>query len=322
MSFGISPNKNISQMIGADAVVAWVDPQTGNGFATDYFLEGKAQCSGGRGACPDTKISEKTNSIRLLNAAMVNGYSIVTYQRSLAATDRLDLPISITGAESVVWAIGPLNDYQEVSFHTFYNKHLHQIEFGRQPKWNCPLPEGARGNSNSSEQEDSAPAAQSSTGGAGYPPAGRPNVEPDEEFYENRAEALHRQPPQRRQETAIITQRRPVPTPKPVNSNGAWDIPAIQCHEPEDGVFYAQMGPTGGKHGYPAITGGILDYIVTKIPCKYVIYFRTRRMGNFLVHQRTSDPRDSCSARQDLYICSGGWKQSGYSGQVPSVLHQ
>lgn len=260
MSLGISPNKNISQMIGADAVVAWVDPQTGNGFATDYFLEGKAQCSGGRGACPDTKISEKTNSIRLLNAAMVNGYSIVTYQRSLAATDRLDLPISITEAESVVWAIGPLNDYKEVSFHTFYNKHLHQIEFGRQPKWNCPLPEGARPGGNSSEQEDSAPAAQSSTGGAGYPPAGRPNVEPEEEFYENRAEALHRQPPppQRRQETAIITQRRPVPTPKPVvNSNGAWDIPAIQCHEPEDGVFYAQMGPTGGKHGYPAITGKI-----------------------------------------------------------------
>ncbi|KAH8267320.1 hypothetical protein KR018_006886 [Drosophila ironensis] len=260
MSFGISPNKNISQMIGADAVVAWVDPQTGNGFAQDYFLEGKAQCSGGRGACPDTKISEKTNSIRLLNAAMVNGYSIVTYQRSLAATDRLDLPISVTDSESVVWAIGPLNDYQEVSFHTFYNKHLHQIEFGRQPKWNCPLPEGARAGSGSSsaEQEDSVPApAQSSTGGAGYPPAGRPNVEPEEEFYDNRAEALHRQPPQRRQETAIVTQRRPVPTPKPVNSNGAWDIPAIQCHEPEDGVFYAQMGPTGGKHGYPAITGHV-----------------------------------------------------------------
>ncbi|KPU79198.1 uncharacterized protein Dana_GF17471, isoform B [Drosophila ananassae] len=259
MSFGISPNRNISQMIGADAVVAWVDPQTGNGFAQDYFLEGKAQCSGGRGACPDTKISEKTNSIRLLNAAMVNGYSIVTYQRSLAATDRLDLPISVTDAESVVWAIGPLNDYQEVSFHTFYNKHLHQIEFGRQPKWNCPLPEGARpGSSSSDEPDDSASApAQSSTGGAGYPPAGRPKGEPEEEFYENRAEALHRQPPQRRQETAIVTQRRPVPTPKPVNSNGAWDIPAIQCHEPEDGVFYAQMGPTGGKHGYPAITGHV-----------------------------------------------------------------
>lgn len=47
-----------------------------------------------------------------------------------------------------------------------------------------------------------------------------------------------------------------VPTPKPVaKQNGAWDIPPIQCFEPEDGVFYAQMGPTGGKQGYPAITG-------------------------------------------------------------------
>jgi len=279
MSFGISPNKNISQMIGADATVAWVDPETGNGFAQDYFLEGKAQCSGGRGACPDVKIQQNTNSIRLLNAAMVNGYSIVTYQRSLSATDRLDLPISVSDAESVVWAIGPLNDYKEVSFHTYYNKHLHQIEFGRQPKWNCPLPEGAKPGSNSVEQEDevtqansSSSSSSSSTGGAGYPPAGRPNVEPDEEFYENRAQALHRttpaHAPQRRQEGALTTQHRPVPTPKPVNSNGAWDIPPIQCHEPEDGVFYAQMGPTGGKHGYPAITGGYsaLNYCPSSDP--------------------------------------------------------
>lgn len=253
-------------MIGADAAVAWVDPETGNGFAQDYYLEGKAQCSGGRGACPDVKIVPNTNSIRLLNAAMVNGYSIVTYQRSLSSTDSLDLPISISEAESVVWAIGPLNDYREVSFHTYYNKHLHQIEFGRQPKWNCPLPEGAKsgaGGSSSAEQEPEVEEQQqqqvSSTGGAGYPPASRPNIEPDEEFYDNRAQALQRTTPaqtapQRRQESALA-QRRPVPTPKPVNSNGAWDIPAIQCHEPEDGVFYAQMGPTGGKHGYPAITG-------------------------------------------------------------------
>ncbi|KAL7731006.1 hypothetical protein ACLKA6_014229 [Drosophila palustris] len=286
MSFGISPNKNISQMIGADATVAWVDPETGNGFAQDYFLEGKAQCSGGRGACPDVKIQQNTNSIRLLNAAMVNGYSIVTYQRSLSATDRLDLPISVTDAESVVWAIGPLNDYREVSFHTYYNKHLHQIEFGRQPKWNCPLPEGAKPGSDSAEQEEEEATSQrtSSTGGAGYPPAGRPNIEPDEEFYENRPQALHgttpAHAPQRRQETALSTQHRPVPTPKPVNSNGAWDIPPIQCHEPEDGVFYAQMGPTGGKHGYPAITGhvgwGISWYINgLLIPELHVVRGRT-----------------------------------------------
>jgi len=48
---------------------------------------------------------------------------------------------------------------------------------------------------------------------------------------------------------------RPVPKPAPVEKHVAWDIPAIQCYEPDDGVFYAQMGPTGGKHGYSAITG-------------------------------------------------------------------
>ncbi|XP_062123757.1 protein Skeletor, isoforms D/E isoform X1 [Drosophila sulfurigaster albostrigata] len=286
MSFGISPNKNISQMIGADVAVAWVDPETGNGFAQDYYLEGKAQCSGGRGACPDVKILPNTNSIRLLNAAMVNGYSIVTYQRSLAATDSLDLPISVTDAESAVWAIGPLNDYREVSFHTYYNKHLHHIEFGRQPKWNCPLPEGAKSGINSAEQEDEVTQIPHSfAGGAGYPPAGRPlNVEPDEEFYENRAQALHRttpvHAPQKQQVAALSTQHRSVPTPRPVNSKDAWDIPAIQCHEPEDGVFYAQMGPTGGKHGYPAITGhvgwGISWYINgLLIPELHVVRGRT-----------------------------------------------
>ncbi|EDW23844.1 GL23703 [Drosophila persimilis] len=226
MSFGISPNKNISQMIGADAVVAWVDPETGNGFAQDYFLEGKAPV------------------LRQPRARWRPPIAWICPSPSRT-------PSPWFGPSD------PLNDFKEVSLHTFYNKHLHQIEFGRQPKWNCPLPEGAKPGSSSDEQEEAAPQAQSSTGGKGYPPAGHPNLEPEEEFYENRAEALHRQQPQRRQETAIITQRRPVPTPKPVNSNGAWDIPAIQCHEPEDGVFYAQMGPTGGKHGYPAITGHV-----------------------------------------------------------------
>lgn len=50
---------------------------------------------------------------------------------------------------------------------------------------------------------------------------------------------------------------KPIPAPAPVVKRDAWDIPAIQCYEPEDGVFYAQMGPTGGKRGYPAITGHV-----------------------------------------------------------------
>lgn len=58
------------------------------------------------------------------------------------------------------------------------------------------------------------------------------------------------------QELSATTRRpRPPATPAPAPKTDAWAIPDIQCYEPEDGVFYAQMGPTGGKHGYPAITG-------------------------------------------------------------------
>ncbi|XP_037940918.1 protein Skeletor, isoforms B/C isoform X3 [Teleopsis dalmanni] len=262
MSFGISPNKDRTQMIGSDVAVAWVDKATGKGFAQDYFLDDKSQCSGGRGSCPDVNIEENTNSLRLLNAAMVNGYSIVTYQRSLQATDRLDLPISINGSEAIVWAIGPLNERKETSFHSHYTKQTHKIDFGRQPTWNCPMPEATKSSSSSDESEEEQDTKQD-TLGEGYPPASTPSLnndrwknEEEEEFYDNRPQNLQR-PNTRRESQAASQQARPVPTPKPSNTNGAWDIPAIQCYEPEDGVFYAQMGPTGGKHGYPAITGHV-----------------------------------------------------------------
>ncbi|XP_059621426.1 protein Skeletor, isoforms B/C [Phlebotomus argentipes] len=238
MSFGVSPDPKKTVMVGADVAVAWVDKSTGKGYAYDYILDDKSQCSGQRGSCPDSRLDENTNSIRLLNAAMVNGYSIVTFQRPLKASDGLDLPIFTNGSQAIVWAIGPLNQRQEVSFHSQYTKDNRLIDFGRQPIWNCPTPDND-GKSDEPEEE---------------------SVE--EEYYERRAS---RRPEQqaivqdhqsnRRQE--IVEVPRPVPTPRPANKNGAWDIPPIQCYEPEDGVFYAQMGPTGGKQGYPAITGHV-----------------------------------------------------------------
>merc|ERR1712241_1037285 len=48
------------------------------------------------------------------------------------------------------------------------------------------------------------------------------------------------------------------PTPKPAaRSKQPWFIPPIECHEPEDGVFFAQIGPTGGDQGYQSITGHV-----------------------------------------------------------------
>ncbi|XP_051164567.1 protein Skeletor, isoforms B/C isoform X2 [Leptopilina boulardi] len=218
MSFGLSGELEKSVMIGADVVVAWVDKQTLQGYAIDYFLDAKSQCSGGRGSCPDTRIQDDTNSVRLLNAAMVNGYSIVTYQRPLKANDELDRQIKTNGSQAIIWAVGPLNERNEVSFHSDYLKTDRFIEFGRPPVWNCPMP----------DQE--------------------PSRTYDEDIDKSSSN----------QELTATTRRpRPPATPAPAPKTDAWLIPDIQCYEPEDGVFYAQMGPTGGKHGYPAITGHV-----------------------------------------------------------------
>lgn len=183
---------------------------------------------------------------------MVNGYSIVTYQRPVKATDQFDSPIYTNGSQAIIWGIGPLNQRQEVSYHTSFLKKTKLIDFGRQPVWNCPTPD--------SENVNTKPIAS----------------QPEEEFYEKRPESsqlsshmyevhensntnapINRRPPQYSSNDRIDLpeRRKPIPKPQTASKNGAWDIPAIQCFEPEDGVFYAQMGPTGGKQGYPAITG-------------------------------------------------------------------
>ena len=56
MAFGLSGAASRSGMVGGDAVVTWLDRRSGEGFAEDYFLRSKRQCSGGQGACPDTKL--------------------------------------------------------------------------------------------------------------------------------------------------------------------------------------------------------------------------------------------------------------------------
>ncbi|XP_017889814.1 protein Skeletor, isoforms B/C isoform X1 [Ceratina calcarata] len=216
MAFGLSANPERSLMVNGDVVVAWVDKETLQGYAVDYFLDAKSQCSGGRGSCPDTRIKESTNSIRLLNAALVDGYSIVTYQRPLRASDELDHQILTNGSQAIIWAIGPLNERQEVSFHSDYLKTDRFIDFGRPPVWNCPVP----------DHEHS-------------------QILPDPDKGSST------------QQLVVITKPQRPATPAPVSKNGAWEIPPIQCDEPEDGVLYAQMGPTGGKHGYPAITGHV-----------------------------------------------------------------
>lgn len=66
MAFGLSADPKRSLMVGGDVVVAWVDKQTLQGYAVDYFLDAKSQCSGGRGSCPDTRIQVSIRESRTI----------------------------------------------------------------------------------------------------------------------------------------------------------------------------------------------------------------------------------------------------------------
>lgn len=262
MSFGISPDKEHTVMVGADVAVVWVDRETGKGYAHDYYLDDKSQCSGTRGSCPDTRlgvmstlppdfivtiiqyvlflVQDNTNSIRLLNAAMVNGYSIVTFQRPLKASDQFDLPIRINGSQAIVWGIGPLNQRTEVSFHTKYTKGDRLIDFGRQPIWNCPVPDGEMKMTGDEINGKPAAAIVDSSKDRNREPEGNRRQQPQSQKQDiNRRGSQSR--PASTTETEVDVPKRPVPTPKPVSTNGAWEIPPIQCYEPEDGVFYGRF---------------------------------------------------------------------------------
>nr|CAD7455034.1 unnamed protein product [Timema tahoe] len=265
MSFGLSGDDSRSRMIGGDVVVAWVDKDTLKGYAQDYFLDSKSQCAGTRGSCPDNRLRDNTNSVRLLNAAMVNGYSIVTYQRPLVSQDELDRTVLTNGSQAVIWAVGPLNSRNEVSYHSITSKGDLLLEFGRTPKWNCPLPESDPSRrlqpaEQEEDDEDQFGAGQRHQVRAVRPRARTCNHVTRNTVFRCSIKGEDNGVPQCSQGSSLSTTparrvARPIATPAPAPQNDAWDIPAIQCYEPEDGVFYAQMGPTGGKRGYPAITG-------------------------------------------------------------------
>lgn len=67
-------------------------------------------------------VQEGAGSVRLLNAALVNGYSIVTFQRSLRAQDEFDKNVLTNGSQPIIWAVGPLNSRKEVSYHSLTNR--------------------------------------------------------------------------------------------------------------------------------------------------------------------------------------------------------
>lgn len=197
---------------------------------------------------------------------MVNGYSIVTYQRPLKASDELDRTIFTNTTQAIIWAIGPLNERNEVSFHTHYTKGDKFVDFGRSAKWNCPMPEGDHPSMKVSSATTAVPPKIQeevtqeviTTPEPTRPPSRRRNPDRRRGSESNRRQETTKTKQSERRSVVKeypVTTVKSVPTPAPVSNRNSWYIPPIQCQEPEDGVYYAQMGPTGGKRGYSAITG-------------------------------------------------------------------
>lgn len=201
---------------------------------------------------------------------MVNGFSIVTYQRPLKASDRFDLPVYTNRTQAIVWAIGPLNDKSETSYHHKVLRKTRLIHFGRQPSWNCPVPDADRKDEMDRPQSEAFIQTANRRGSETYYSENKLQqagpAKPVQEV-QGQFEVVEppQAPPQRQKPTKSKRPPTPPATPRPAARDGAWEIPPIQCDEPDDGVFYAQLGPTGGKQGYPAITGhvgwGISIYI-------------------------------------------------------------
>lgn len=116
-------------MIGADVAVGWLDRESGKGFVHDHYMTSKSACTAGKGVCQDTQSARGTNNIRLLNAALVNDYVMLTYQRPLKAQDEQDKSIITNGTQAVIWAVGPLSSDNEPTYHKLRNKGLHSFVF-------------------------------------------------------------------------------------------------------------------------------------------------------------------------------------------------
>lgn len=110
------------------------------------------------------------------------------------------------------------------------------IDFGRSPFWNCPAPEDPTPNTAVT------PINQR-----------RPTQPTTEEVPWSALEG-----------NAVGANSHPLPKttvaptlPPSIANKRPWYIPAIECNEPENHVFYAHLGPSGGSQGYNAITGSL-----------------------------------------------------------------
>lgn len=181
------------------------------------------------------------------------------------------------GPQAVIWALGPLNQRQEVSYHTSrVNREPLFIDFARSPKWNCPSPAG---NSVGASHSTATPESFLSTTAAPSPSTATPHL-------------LHHEPD--------------VPSSQPVKP---WRIPPLIC--PAERVFRAQIGPAGGPRGYQSITGRVGWGIAWYVNGLLVPEITVQRGVTYTFLVEGGDDAQHSSRRHPLYITDSA--EGGYS---------
>ncbi|XP_046909339.2 protein Skeletor, isoforms B/C isoform X2 [Dermatophagoides farinae] len=262
MSIGWPRDDSRSLMIGADSLVAWIDA-SGKGHAKDYYISAKEPCVGQHGVCPDLNHPGATDSITLLHAAVINGFRMITVKRpQLGVDERLDQHIYSDGQQAIIWAYGPLNSRNELSYHTNHQYGNRYLDFARSPKWNCPSPDQALMQQRKWQQLIAAASNSNQTSSsASHTRDARmisesSNVTTADSFTTSATLS-----------PLSVLNATTVDTTRHESTNvqlKPWTIPKIIC--PKDGILWAQMGPVGGpKRGYQARTGhkgwGVAWYI-------------------------------------------------------------
>lgn len=108
------------------------------------------------------------------------------------------------------------------------------IDFNRVPSWNCPPP-----------------VSESQT-----PVATTPQPIKRQPAIQEKPQAVNPPPRPFASNTPVVEVPKKDPAVSPSASEvEPWYIPPVECPEPQDNVFYAQIGPAGGKKGYTSITG-------------------------------------------------------------------
>lgn len=157
-----------------------------------------------------------------------------------------------------MWAIGPLNERNEVSYHSAHSYGDRYIDFARSPTWNCPRPDESL--LNQSKWQRLVAAATSNTPSKMTPNRPIQTSQQSSNNNENKVNADL-------SSSTSITSHKSQPSKQNDASksqvNERWEIPTIRC--PKDHTLWAQIGPVGGSKGYRAITGrqgwGIAWYI-------------------------------------------------------------